>query len=709
MRTSAAALVCLLWAAGAVGQTVPVSPETRVRSVRFEVAGELRPPRAELARRVATWGSGRLVPLRRAVGWLPFVPQVSERRLDPLELQRDKERIRRFLAREGYPRAIVDYEVTPGEDPATVDVKFRIWPGPPLLVDSLTIAWTDTVDPGLDPGRILAGIRSSHDLRAGLPLDSSAIPPAATATVRWLGARGYPFAEVEPRVIVDTAAWTARVVLRTDPGPRARIGSVLTAGAVTQDPDALVGFSGVQPGDRFSLDRLEHAADRVSALDVVRRASFEVPRGQPADTLVDVLLRIREESLRVLAGEAGYASDGGLAGEVQWTHRNIFGGAQTFTATVAGQSGALALEDNPEKFVRTGLAIRQPIRGRASLTLDVGPFVAYRNDYRDRSLEYGLEATLLQRLGPLSSVALHYELSTRRVFEYRFGDFAGGVDFLELLVLDAQGVLDTLGTRLGTSTLSLSASLGTLDAPTEPTRGFVIEPSVIVAGPSALSAVEYTTADLRASGYLSVSRSLTLAARIGGGRVFPFGKSVPPSQDEGFLEYLRLRDVLFTAGGMDDVRGWGDRLLGPKFPQIVLVPADSVILFQANRYVPIGGFQRVHATAEARIQLPLMGAHWSAHTFVDAGRVWTRDERFTDPTDTYGIEKLFWALGGGLDFATPVGTLRFAAGYKMNPSILDLASPQDVTDALLRGDPLDELPRHPWRRLHLHFGLGTRL
>ena len=45
----------------------------------------------------------------------------------------------------------------------------------------------------------------------------------------------------------------------------------------------------------------------------------------------------------------------------------------------------------------------------------------------------------------------------------------------------------------------------------------------------------------------------------------------------------------------------------------------------------------------------------------------------------------------------------------MNPSLLDLADPNEMTQAIVNGIPLEQLPQHNSRRFHLHFGIGRRL
>jgi outer membrane protein assembly factor BamA len=78
----------------------------------------------------------------------------------------------------------------------------------------------------------------------------------------------------------------------------------------------------------------------------------------------------------------------------------------------------------------------------------------------------------------------------------------------------------------------------------------------------------------------------------------------------------------------------GNGLLGPKFPQATFsVVGDTALVAEASRFTPIGGFNRFHATVEARTGLPFLGDAWGSHLFLDAGRVWTVDQRFTDSAD----------------------------------------------------------------------------
>ena len=184
---------------------------------------------------------------------------------------------------------------------------------------------------------------------------------------------------------------------------------------------------------------------------------------------------------------------------------------------------------------------------------------------------------------------------------------------------------------------------------------------------------------------------------------------MPESQDDGLRQFLRLRSEVLTAGGMDDSRGWANRMLGPKFPDFDIVETDSTVVYEVDGYAPIGGLQRAFGTVELRFPAPLPGGEWSAHTFLDAARVWTSDERFTDTSDPFGVEKPFFATGIGLDYQTPFGALRVTLGYKLNPSKLDLADAEDALRSLLETQSLDGVPLHQSRRLRLHIGFGGAL
>jgi outer membrane protein assembly factor BamA len=256
-----------------------------------------------------------------------------------------------------------------------------------------------------------------------------------------------------------------------------------------------------------------------------------------------------------------------------------------------------------------------------------------------------------------------------------------------------------------TSAFTLSGTVGRLDDAANPRRGAIVRPAVQITIPP--SSTSHYRLDVSANGYVPVSRSAVLATRVRIGRLFPFGKSVPGEADDPTVKFLQLRDVAFTAGGTGDVRGWEDRLLGPKAPDIRFTSeGDSLIPSSVEGYVPYGAFTRATFSLELRVPVPGMPKLGSI-VFLDGGRVWTNDARFEMQGDPYGQEQLFFATGAGVHMRTPVGPIEFSVGYKLNPSVVDLVEAEDLVDAILAGEDVDSMPRKNSRRWQFHLAIGT--
>jgi outer membrane protein insertion porin family len=411
-----------------------------------------------------------------------------------------------------------------------------------------------------------------------------------------------------------------------------------------------------------------------------------------------------------MTGAVGYDSDAGCSAEARWTHRNFAGAGRTLTLSAVARTGWLALAENPDIRYRAAVSLLQPYVFHRRMSGVISPFVEERDDATDHSLEYGSNFTLILRTGTMRSVSLDYRLSRRRIYEYRLEDVTGGdVDLLTLLSYASQGFLDSLGTTLNNSRLTLSGRVGSLDHPANPREGWMFRPTVQVTAPREATSTEYWRLDGTLYGFLPLRRVGVLTGRIGGGRLLPFGKSLP-SPDEGpAVKLLQMRDVLETAGGSEDVRGWGYRMLGPKFPDIRFGQDGDTTTTHVEGYVPLGALQQATFSVDLRMAMPGMGPKFGSRLFLDGGRVWTGDPTFDTGTDPYGQKDWFYSAGAGLDLITPVGPIRLSLAYKLNPSITDLVDAGDLLAATRTGQPFEDLPRHESRRWQFHFAIGTGL
>jgi outer membrane protein insertion porin family len=496
-------------------------------------------------------------------------------------------------------------------------------------------------------------------------------------------------------------------VVRVQPGLRAKVREFAVTGNVTVPAKDLTRQLPLDKGDWYDAAELEQGRARLAQFPIVRLALLNVPRGSADDSSVVVRVGVTENPPQQVGGEVGLISNGGLSGEVDWMHRSFMHGLRTFTVSATAQTGLLALETPAEQRYRLALTFFQPYVGTRRLSAAGGPFVEYRDDLRDRSQAIGFEGTLVYATSPLRSISLGYSLSHREVFDFGFSDELDPIEFLPLLGLEDSAAVGSLGTIFNRSTLTLDGSWGKLDAFANPRRGYVLRPRASVTLPG-FNTSEYLLLDFGATGFYPLTERIGFTLRSSVGRIFPYGRSVDDALDESaFVSLLRLRDVTFSAGGSRDVRGWGSQLVGPKLPEVRVRQEAGQDVYFAERYTPVGGLSRLHASAEVQMPLPGFGDKWQTFAFLDGARIWTSDERFDPNAGELGEDRFFMGTGVGIGYETVVGAVEVALGYKLNPSALDVRDPDVVLQALRAGEPIDSKPTDSMRRFQLHFSIGA--
>jgi outer membrane protein insertion porin family len=711
MRSSPiAALLLTLAAAPAAAQDAltGVGPGTEVSKIEFRFAGEHTLEEKDLRPHIALTARGGNVGIRRALSFVPLIADVGTHPFRPIELQRDVVRLRNVYTRNGWLNAKVDYDVEYRAKDDLVDIVFVIEEGPALLLRAVRFTGPDSGPAAIDPeltgpwSRFQQAEQDEHG-RFG----ESERRDIADRTARWLRDRGYPFAAVEADALVDTAAYRVDVAVRVQPGLRARIREFAVSGNETVPARHFTRQMPLEPGDWYSASELEQGRAQLTQLPIVRLALINVPRESADDSSVVVRLGVAENPPRLVRGEAGLVSTGGLTSQVEWSHRSFLGGARTFTVAATAQTGLVALETPAERRYRLAVSVFQPYVGSRHLSAAGGPFIEYRDDLRDRSQAVGFEGTLVYATDPLRSISLGYNLSHREVLDYGFGDDLEPIDYLPLLGLADSASVGSLGSVINRSAVVLDGSWGNLDEFANPRQGYVLRPRVSVTLPG-FNTSEYLLLDMGATGFMPLTDRIGFTVRGSAGRIFPFGRSVAlAGRESPFVSLLRLRDVTFSLGGSRDVRGWGSQLLGPKLPEVRFRDEDGVTTAFAERYSPIGGLARIQTSAEIQLPLPGFDAKWQSFVFLDGGRVWTPDDRFSLDAGEFDQDRFFWGTGLGIGYETVVGAVQVALGYKLNPSALDLRDPDEVLQALQAGQPLSGVDTDSKRRLQLHFSIGA--
>lgn len=698
-------LLTLAPLASAQRQFIPADGSVQIASIDFRFTGTRSFRPEELRQVIAESDRGSFTGLRNTFAFIPLVTPVGDHPFDPVELQKDAVRLTRFYQRAGFLHPGVTYDFEYDQEDQLIEIEFVIDEGPPLLVRTAVATGPN----GGPLGELPAELRQRWQIRS----EEILLPPGdrftfydlATMEERsriWFMNNGYPFAESRAIASVDSASHQADIELRLTPGPRSRIGQISITGLQSVDESVILRELPFTSGDTYSLSDMGDARREVLSIGMFRRASVDIPPGTPPGETVPISVDLTESPLHMLTGAAGYDSRGGLMSQVDWMLRNFTGGARTLTPSVIAQTGVWATEAIPEVLYRLSLSLAQPYVFHRRISLIVGPFLEYRNDYRDKSHAVGGSAVLAYQIDFLQSITLQYFLSERKIDQFRYGEYtAGTIDILTLLGIAAKGE------KVLKSSIGSQISIGNLDDITVPRQGWTVRPTLEVTVIPSLNSLEYWRVDLPASLFIPFSETVGLAFRGTVGTILPFGSGLPTESVPPGQRFLQFRDVLFTAGGPEDVRGWGSRLLGPKFPDVRITVAGQDTTTSVEGYIPVGAFSRMTFSMEARLPFPGLGKSAGIALYLDGGKAWTDQPEFTSDLGWFDEERFFFGTGLGLLFRLPVGTIRGDVGYKLNPSYQDLREPTAVFNALINGEPPESVPADESRRFEFHLSISV--
>lgn len=713
VRLSLPALLVAAFAQGAAAQ-IPYhafDDKTEVSKISFAFSKTRSFPTSRLALEMALHprSSGGLKGFFSKI--LPFSkPQPSP--FSPVELQRDVARLRRFYESSGFWNPKVSYDVTYINDRNQVDIKFFIDEGTPMILKNIAVDLPGGGNPADIVPQDLASawhdFATRRDTSIGKRFTSPASARISGDVLDWFMRRGWAFAKATTDTIADTASTSVQLAVHIDPGPRTRVDSIDVEGNRSVSRGLVLRTVPLARGDWFSSSKLAEGQRRLFGLSLFRVALAEVPDSQPRDSTVLVRLRLRESPPRLVTGEAGYVSaGGGLTARAEFAHRNFTGGARTLRLNTVAQTG-FASTGRPDRDYQVSLSYKEPqLFHVPQLSGSIAPFAGYRDNATDRSNEWGIQTTMVYDASRFRFFTLQHRFSSRRILDYRIGS-GSQIDLASLLGLAGSGALDALAPEIRRSEFGISASIGRPDPARSNQRVVFWQPAFDITTPPALNTIEFMHAELPVSVFLPIRKRVSFSARARFGRVLPFGKTFV-GDSVGRIESIRLRDALLNAGGTGSVRGWDNGLLGPKLLNLQFTAnatGDSITLTGTDGYIPAGGLARASASAEIRLPFPFSRSEvLGTHFFLDAGRVWSPDDRVPQIGST-DEQRWFYGTGGGVDYQTIVGVIRVSIGYKLNPSLLDVRAASDVLKALQNGLPIESVPANSRLRFRLHISIG---
>ena len=492
----------------------------------FELVGAPSDLSGELKKGLVLTGQGRLLRSRR-------YPAFSFRLL-----REDMARTRLFLAREGYPAAEVEPVADLDALRRRLRVRFRIDPGPMVLVASISPeGWPADLPPpefdedaGVRVGRRISDRRLDHT-RLGLRSR--------------LRDSGFALAEVAASVRPVSGPAVA-VVFTITPGDHYTITEAVVEGCSPNLAGVTRRVLDITPPVPYSVSLLAERTFDLRATQLYRQVSLETFPSGPGALLLEA--QVEDARMRSLEASLGTWSDNPWMLRSGWTHRNLLGGGRGLD-------------------VRGGLATHtQNLGGGISWLGWLSPGARSRlgaewvREDEDAYLSKELRLDLVQSFRPRLRDMAHVGVSLSRVSVTAFGT-------VDQQIVDRQGNLfEVWADRKWDWT----------DDPLYPARGGFCKLTATYSPPIGLSESPYLSVQGDVSGYRALSGRTVLAGRIRTGYAHPLGGT------EAVLPNRR-----FYAGGYNTVRGYGRRQLGPRDSNGIARGGDLVLLAGTELRVPV--------------------------------------------------------------------------------------------------------------------------
>lgn len=533
---------------------------------------------------------------------------------NPPTLDADLLRLKKFYFDRGFLACEVRVaEVQEDTEKQTVRIVIALDEGQPTRVT--TVALEGTIPPTLPT---TAELLAALPLRPERPINKEDFDRSKALLLTRLHDAGYARAQVIPRTEVDAEQHTAAVTFTLEPGSETVFGRIDIKGEQQVEEQAIRRQLTIHEGQRVSDKNLNAAADAIYSLGMFQAVTPRVLNPEAAGEPLDVEFEVIERKPHALQFGIGYSTTEGFRTQAEWTHRNLFAGAQQLTllARVAAieQKGELKLR--LPYFLAPRTSFTQTLFARNEQEIGASP-----------------GGSIFGTSGEAQPAFDLFSFGMESRVEHRFTDILTGVVGLNFSRNDFSNVDPTSLTALEQELAEdntlfvqfVELQRNTSDSILNPSRGTVLRGRMEHSTTALISDVSFVKLLLEARHYLPLSQRVLFATRLKLGGIEPYGSSTEVPFN-----------VRFFAGGPGSVRGFALNRLGPRNQD-----GD-----------PIGGMSLIEGSFEVRF--PLFG-DFGAVLFLDFGNVFLS-------SFTYRLGDLRYAVGPGLRYNTPVGPVRLDVG-----------------------------------------------
>lgn len=540
-------------------------------------------------------------------------------RLVDSELERDLDNLRSFYALQGYGQA----EVGPPritEQGQDLLLEIPVVEGPRQQVVELRFEGIESINPGA----------LNLPLSSGGPFHPFLLEQMLGVLRQTYSNQGYAEAQVSAGVDWNQERTLADVTVRVLEGERMTLDRVIVRGNQRTESQVIERTLRVDPGDPISENRRLEIERDLYRLGIFSRVQVELSRAGPGSATRDLIVRVEEGRPRRLS--YGLGVEYGSKDEEAWRPRGSFGFVHN---NVAGKAFSLRtdLRVSYPGDVSFRVLFDQPYTGRYAVPLTYSLF--YFTETKDNwdVDRWG---------GRVEAVRTFNDRRVSLAYDYRHVETRLDPGF-------GLGSVDREDRPYDLLSLVPGFLWDRRNDPVLATRGWSSFAQAQWAYPILGTDGDFLKLFLQQTQYVGLDRFGVLAASLRLGGIEPFSRLEPVDPEvEGLPNADVFIDERFFAGGATTHRAYSRDDLG--IPGQTLegrgeeadgVGGNGLLLFNLEYRFPIFG--------------PLEGV-----TFYDAGNVWA-DWRDID------LGEVKSGVGLGVRYLSPIGPLRFDAGWKLDP------------------------------------------
>ncbi|HEX2260473.1 MAG TPA: outer membrane protein assembly factor BamA [Candidatus Binatia bacterium] len=454
--------------------------------------------------------------------------------------------------------------------------------------------------------------------------------------------KGFAFVQVEPLTKVNPPEKTVDVALIITKGPPVYFNRILIAGNTKTRDKVVRRELEATEQELFSGSKVTQSRNALQRTGYFEDVQLTTKKTEQPDT-VDLLVDVKEGPTGTFSVGAGYSGGDGFLFNASVAEKNLFGRGQTVKANVS-------LGTERQDFI---LSYNEPYLNDTKVALGVDAFntETVYTDFKERRLGMAVRSSY-----PFKDVSLPFfgmrksdvsigsdELNREApitIWDYMRGSMAYELTREKISDVEAgapASIRDEVGTSL-TSAITPGISYDSRDHFFNPTEGTKSAFAVKFAGLGGDS--RFIKSDIGARWYYPLLKD----PKWGGSYVFSLGGTLgygfgfnQPSADKNELPLFER----YFPGGINSVRGFQDRSLGPKEDGDV-VGGDKQAIANVEIHFPV---------AE---QFGLRGL-----AFFDIGQAFKE-------SSSWNFSDFRRSVGFGARWMSPFGPLRVELGFPLN-------------------------------------------